>query len=116
MQGYYQNAYMYPNYQQYYSTGEYGNYYNLQQQLIYDPHYYQQYYQQPAQTDTYPYSSPQELVNNNRYTGRLKFYDSNGKYGFIILDGIGSDLFVHFDDLSKAGMTKELLETHSASR
>ncbi len=32
------------------------------------------------------------------------------------MDGIGNDLFVHYDDLSKAGMTKEHLETHSASR
>jgi cold shock CspA family protein len=44
------------------------------------------------------------------------FYDTNGKYGFIIVDGIGSDLFVHYDDLSKAGITKEQLEAHSTSR
>lgn len=44
-----------------------------------------------------------------RYTGRLKFFDENKNYGFIIMDGDGSDIFVHFDDLSKAGVTKDML-------
>jgi cold shock CspA family protein len=56
------------------------------------------------------------LVQNNRYQGKLKFYDQNGKYGFIIVDGIGSDLFVHLDDLSKAGITKDNLEQHSMTK
>ena len=87
---------------QYYSP-DYSAYYNMHP-MIYQNQYYQ-YYQQPQQ-ETYTYSQPQELVQSNRYRGRLKFYDSNGKYGFLIVDGIGSDLFVHFDDLSKAGVSK----------
>ena len=46
-----------------------------------------------------------------RYTGRLKFFDENKNFGFIIMDDDGSDIFVHYDDLSKAGLPKELLRT-----
>ena len=46
-----------------------------------------------------------------RYFGRLKFYDENKKYGFIIMEDDGSDIFVHYDDLYKAGIPKELLRT-----
>jgi len=45
-----------------------------------------------------------------RHTGRLKFFDENKNYGFIIMDEDGSDIFVHFDDLQKAGINKELLK------
>lgn len=44
-----------------------------------------------------------------RSTGRLKFFDQNGNYGFIVVDGLNSDLFVHYDDLSKAGINKDRL-------
>lgn len=46
-----------------------------------------------------------------RYTGTLKFFDENKNYGFIILDGDGSEVFVHYDDLSKANLAKEYLRT-----
>lgn len=46
-----------------------------------------------------------------RKTGRLKFFDENKNYGFIVTDEDGSDLFVHYDDLVKAGMTKEFMRT-----
>lgn len=46
-----------------------------------------------------------------RYTGRLKFFDEHKNFGFIIMDDDGSDIFVHFDDLSKANLPKELLRT-----
>jgi len=49
--------------------------------------------------------------SQERYTGRLKFFDEHKKYGFIILDEDGSDIFVHFDDLCKANVPKELLRT-----
>lgn len=42
-------------------------------------------------------------------TGRLKFFDENKNYGFIIMDEDGSDIFVHYDDLLKSGVTKEFL-------
>jgi len=48
---------------------------------------------------------------NERYCGRLKFFDENKKYGFIVMDDDGSDIFVHYDDLYKAGIPKELLRT-----
>lgn len=34
-----------------------------------------------------------------RYTGRLKFFDDNKNYGFIVLDVDNTDIFVHADDL-----------------
>lgn len=58
------------------------------------------------QGETFAFSQPQELIHGKRFRGKLKFYDSNGKYGFIIVDAINSDLFVHFDDLNKAGIDK----------
>eukprot|EP00339_Tiarina_fusa_P020862 CAMPEP_0117028808 /NCGR_PEP_ID=MMETSP0472-20121206/20917_1 /TAXON_ID=693140 ORGANISM="Tiarina fusus, Strain LIS" /NCGR_SAMPLE_ID=MMETSP0472 /ASSEMBLY_ACC=CAM_ASM_000603 /LENGTH=39 /DNA_ID= /DNA_START= /DNA_END= /DNA_ORIENTATION= len=39
----------------------------------------------------------------------MKFYDENKDYGFIILDEDGTDVFVHFDDLNNAKITKEML-------
>jgi len=45
-----------------------------------------------------------------RHTGRLKFFDENKNYGFIIMDEDGSDIFVHYDDLQKAGISKEFLK------
>jgi len=39
----------------------------------------------------------------------LKFFDEKKKYGFFVLDD-GSDVFVHLDDLEKAGVTKEMRE------
>lgn len=49
--------------------------------------------------------------SNTRYTGRLKFFDETKNYGFIIMDEDGSDIFVHFDELQKAGFDKEILKT-----
>ena len=45
------------------------------------------------------------------YCGRLKFFDENKNYGFIIMDEDGSDIFVHYDDLQKAGINKEILKS-----
>jgi hypothetical protein len=49
------------------------------------------------------------MVSEVRYTGRLKFFDENQSYGFIVMDDDGCDLFVHYDDLKKAKCTKEIL-------
>lgn len=46
---------------------------------------------------------------SQRQTGRLKFFDDATNFGFIILDSDGSDLFVHYDDLVKANLTKDIL-------
>jgi hypothetical protein len=40
-------------------------------------------------------------------TGILKFFDDAKNYGFFVVDGDGSDLFVHYDDLLKAGLSKD---------
>jgi len=49
--------------------------------------------------------------SKERYLGRLKFFDENKKYGFIVMEDDGSDIFVHYDDLCKANITKDLLRT-----
>jgi len=49
-----------------------------------------------------------------RLTGKIKFFDEIKNYGFIIIDQDGSDIFVHYDDLSKAKnakITKDFLKT-----
>ena len=48
--------------------------------------------------------------SKQRYSGTLKFFDENKNYGFIIMDEDGSDIFVHYDDLQKANISKELLK------
>ena len=45
--------------------------------------------------------------SKKQYTGRLKFFDEGKNYGFIVMDVDGKDLFVHYDDLKKAGVNKE---------
>ncbi|CAD8171969.1 unnamed protein product [Paramecium octaurelia] len=50
-------------------------------------------------------------LSNPIYTGRLKFFDEQKNYGFIVMDEDKSDIFVHLDDLQKAGVTKEVLKT-----
>jgi len=49
--------------------------------------------------------------SQERFNGRLKFFDENKKYGFIVMDDDGSDIFVHYDDLIKANINKDLLRT-----
>lgn len=49
--------------------------------------------------------------SQTRYTGRLKFFDEAKNYGFIVMDEDNSDIFVHFDDIAKANITKEYLRT-----
>ncbi len=46
-----------------------------------------------------------------RYSGHLKFFDETKNYGFIVMDDDGSDIFVHFDDLMKANLSKDMLRT-----
>ncbi len=62
---------------------------------------------QPTVQDmTYGYSP---YTAGEYMTGRIKFFDEGQNYGFFVLDCDGSDLFVHYDDLVKAGITKEVL-------
>ena len=65
----------------------------------------QNYYPQSSSTNYAQNSSPSD-TNEKRYTGRLKFFDDAKNFGFIIMDADDSDIFVHYDDLQKAGITK----------
>lgn len=47
----------------------------------------------------------------HRYSGRLKFFDENKNYGFLIMDLDGSDIFVHYDDIQKANISKDYLKS-----
>jgi hypothetical protein len=59
-----------------------------------------------TQPYTPPAQPPVETGELKRYTGRLKFFDDARNYGFIIMDSDESDIFVHYDDLQKAGISK----------
>ena len=87
---------------------------NIQPQL-----YYEEYPSLSENSYIYPeqsYLLSQEPLCNQRYKGRLKFFDQSGHYGFniflfrfIVIDGMNCDLFVHYDDLIKTGIAKEKL-------
>lgn len=51
-----------------------------------------------------------------RYSGRLKFFDEAKNYGFIVMDDDGSDIFVHYDDLLKANVDREVLRMAKAGQ
>lgn len=51
---------------------------------------------------------PVETVSD-KLTGELKFFDETQNYGFFMLDSTGEDLFVHFDDFAKSGISKECI-------
>lgn len=59
----------------------------------------------PSNTYGYMPTSSSELL-----TGKIKFFDETQNYGFFTLDCNGSDLFVHYDDLLKSGITKEFIQ------
>lgn len=42
----------------------------------------------------------------------MKFYDDSKKYGFLVLDDDGTDVFVHCDDLQTAGITLETMKQY----
>ncbi|KAL4446175.1 hypothetical protein ABPG74_021714 [Tetrahymena malaccensis] len=49
-------------------------------------------------------------VGQEKVTGSLKFFDEKKNFGFFVLDSDGSDIFVYFDDLEQAGVTKKMLK------
>lgn len=89
-------------------------------QYIQDPNYIPMYEYQQAYTPVYvpviiqptpqiiPYV-PLEKNNGQLLSGKLKFFDEAQNYGFFVLDCDGSDLFVHYDELLLAGLTKEYI-------
>eukprot|EP00825_Cyclidium_porcatum_P037860 TRINITY_DN4265_c0_g1_i3.p1 TRINITY_DN4265_c0_g1~~TRINITY_DN4265_c0_g1_i3.p1 ORF type:complete len:121 (+),score=23.60 TRINITY_DN4265_c0_g1_i3:97-459(+) len=66
-----------------------------------------------------PYASKKPVVlpgSKDRVSGTLKFFDEFKKYGFIILDTDFSDIFLHFDDLNKAGIPIEIFQKARENR
>ena len=51
------------------------------------------------------------FMNQNRYTGRLKFYNQDQQFGFIIKTDTLEDIFFHLTDMEAFGITaKKLVE------
>jgi len=70
-----------------------------------------------------PASQPQKTTSSYNFTpnstseiltGRIKFFDEVQNYGFFTLDLTGTDLFVHYDDLLKSGITKDFIQMAKA--
>ncbi|EAS02977.1 cold-shock DNA-binding domain protein (macronuclear) [Tetrahymena thermophila SB210] len=80
-----------------------------QQQIQQNTSQSQQQQQQQAQGSQISANAIHE--NLRRYMGSLKFFDENKNYGFIVMDDDNRDIFVHYDDLQKAGITKEFLKS-----
>jgi len=51
-----------------------------------------------------------EPLRGDTLTGRIKFFDNIQNYGFFVLDCDGTDLFVHYDDFLKSGITKDHIQ------
>ena len=49
------------------------------------------------------------MIQSVKNTGRLKFFDEVKNYGFLIVDRDSSDLFVHYDDLKDAKLSRYIL-------
>lgn len=67
----------------------------------------------------WPYESAEDVEkrkpiiideSKRRLEGKLKFFDESKNYGFLVLEEDGSDIFVHYDDLCKANILRELLK------
>ncbi len=78
---------------------------------VYIPMIMQPQMQMPVPTPSYtfPPAPGTELL-----TGRIKFFDTTQNYGFFTLECNGSDLFVHYDDFLKAGITKDYIQMAKA--
>jgi hypothetical protein len=89
--------------------------------------YYPPYYQPNIQLGMYPNTyvpvyipimmQPQvytsytnQTLSGDSLTGRIKFFDNTQNYGFFVLDCDGSDLFVHYDDFLKSGITRDYIQ------
>ena len=70
---------------------------------------------QIPQMASYPTFAPHASGGSGEiFTGRIKFFDNTQNYGFFVLDCNGSDLFVHYDDFLKSGITKEYIHMAKA--
>lgn len=48
-------------------------------------------------------------ISEKEYTGKIKFFNENHEFGYIICDQDGSDVFFHYDDAKKLKLTKKFL-------
>lgn len=68
---------------------------------------------QPQMYPSYTEQAMQPLTGD-ALTGRIKFFDNTQNYGFFVLDCDGSDLFVHYDDFLKSGITRDYIQMAKA--
>ena len=67
------------------------------------------HYQVPPQlAGSYALSSG-GVIQSVKQSGRLKFFDEVQNYGFLVVDGDESDLFVHYDDLKTSKLSRDIL-------
>lgn len=68
------------------------------------------------QPQMYPSYTGQSMppLTGDTLTGCIKFFDNTQNYGFFVLDRDGSDLFVHYDDFLKSGITKDYIQMAKA--
>jgi cold shock CspA family protein len=61
---------------------------------------------------------PQVLEYNaeNRVTGGLKFYNEQGRFGFIVGDKDGADIFFHYKDMEQNGIPEDILTKSTNQR
>lgn len=50
-----------------------------------------------------------KLDRSKRYTGKMQNFYTDRGYGFLVIDGYPFNIFVHFDDLHKGGVTADML-------
>lgn len=67
-------------------------------------------FQIPPQMIEVPKKKPIILdQTQERFTGKLKFFDEVRGYGFIVKDDDEKDIFCHYDDFCKAGININML-------
>ncbi len=54
-----------------------------------------------------------KLIKGKRYIGKMKNFYIDRNYGFLIMDNHKNDIFVHYDDLEKAGITRDRIKNCS---
>lgn len=71
--------------------------------------------------DTQSFTIPPQMIDvpkkkpiildqtQERFTGKLKFFDEVRGYGFIVKDDDEKDIFCHYDDFCKAGINLNML-------
>lgn len=74
-------------------------------------------------TDTNSFQLPPQMIDipkkkpiildqtQERFCGKLKFFDEVKGYGFIVKDDDEKDIFCHFDDFCKAGINMNTLRS-----